>query len=382
MATITFHPLGNADCYRIDLRGGQKLLFDYADMRTTDEPGKENGSKYIDLPTELRKDLKAANRDSFDMVAFTHFDNDHVCGAASFFELWHADKYKGGDRIKMPMMWVPAWAITGSRNDLCEDGMILQAEARHRLEIGKGIRVFSRPDALKDWLAQKGIKLADRANMITDAGQVVPGWTKENHGVEFFVHSPFGSRQSDGTFTDPNNNCLVFQAVFLEGGRETKALLMGDTEYPCIQEMARITKYHGREERLAWDLVKLPHHCSYGALGPDKGKDKTVPVDEVAWLFGKQGGPGGQIVCTSETIPASGDQTQPPHRQAANYYRDVLKALGSGDKMLVTMEHPTVSAPRPMVVRRSAGITRSIAFSLQYCSTACRADSVPRASAL
>lgn len=350
MATITFYPLGNADCYLIDLPGGQKLLFDYANTRPADTPGEKSTDKRIELPTELRKDLKAANRDSFDVMVFTHFDADHVCGAASFFEMWHAEKYQGGDRIKMPMMWVPAWAITGSRNDLGEDGTILQAEARHRLEIGKGIRVFSRPDALKDWLAQRNIKLEDRKDLISDAGDVVPGWTKETHGVEFFVHSPFGSRQNDGTFTDPNSNSLVFQAVFLEGGRETKALLMADTEYPCMQDMVKITKYHKREHRLEWDLVKLPHHCSYNSLGPEKGKDKTVPVSEVAWIYEEQGRPAGQIVSTSDPIPASGDDTQPPHRQAANYYRGVLKALG-GDKMLVTMEHPTTSAPAAMVVR-------------------------------
>jgi hypothetical protein len=346
MATITFYPLGNADCYRIDLRSGQKLLFDYANTRCVDKPD----DKRIDLPVELRKDLKAAGRDFFDVVAFTHLDDDHVCGAGSFFELWHAGEYQGGGRIKMPMMWVPAWAITGSRNDLCEDGRILQAEARYRLRIGRGIRVFSRPDALKEWLAQLGIKLEDRASLITDAGQLVPGWDKAAHGVEFFVHSPFGSRQNDGTFTDPNSNSLVFQAVFLEDGRETKALLMADTEFPCLQEMVNITRYHGREERLEWDLVKLPHHCSYKSLGPDKGKDKTVPVAEAAWMYEKQGRYAGQIVCTSDEIPTTGDDTQPPHRQAANYYRSVLKALGE-DKMLVTMEHPTAGAPAPMVVR-------------------------------
>src|SRR5215208_5950612 len=118
MAKITFYPLGNADCYRIDLRGGQKILFDYANIRSAGDAN----DKRVDLPDALRKDLKAAKRDSFDVVAFTHFDNDHVCGAAEFFELRHADKYQGGDRIKMPEMWVPAWAITGSREDLCADG--------------------------------------------------------------------------------------------------------------------------------------------------------------------------------------------------------------------------------------------------------------------
>jgi hypothetical protein len=33
MHKLRFFPLGNADCCRIDLEGGEKILFDYADTR-------------------------------------------------------------------------------------------------------------------------------------------------------------------------------------------------------------------------------------------------------------------------------------------------------------------------------------------------------------
>ena len=346
MAAITFFHLGNADSYRIDLDGGEKLLFDYANMRCADDPN----DKRADLPKELRKDLRAAGRDAFDVVAFTHFDDDHVCGAAEFFELRHARKYQGGDRIKIAELWVPAWAITESKDALCEDGKILQAEARYRLEKGEGIRVFSRPEKLAAWLEGKGLTLASREHLITDAGELVPGWSKASQGVEFFVHSPFASRQDDGTLHDRNSNSLVFQAVFLVDDAETMALLMADTEYACMQEIVKITKAHDRAERLEWDLVKLPHHCSYLSLGPEKGKDKTEPVEEVAWLYETQGHRKSRIISTSDPIPRSGDQEQPPHRQAANYYKAVLKDSYSGE-FLVTMEHPTEANPAPLVAR-------------------------------
>lgn len=345
MPHITFYPLGNADSYRIDLVGGEKLLFDYADMRCADDPT----DKRADLPTELRKDLAAANRDYFDVVAFTHFDRDHVLGASEFFQLEHADRYKGDGRIEIREMWVPAWAITETRDDLCDDGKILQAEARHRLVKGEKIRVFSRPAKLEGWLAARGLTLASRAGLITDAGQTVPGWTKEGQGVEFFVHSPFASRQDDGTLTDRNSNSLVFQATFLADGRETRVLLMADTEHECMQEIVRITRLHGREDRLRWDLAKLPHHCSYLSLGPDKGTVETVPVDEVKWLYETQHGEMPRILSTSEPIPATGDEIQPPHRQTAAYYRKVARAAHG--EFLVTMEQPTTAAPQPLTVR-------------------------------
>jgi hypothetical protein len=344
MPTLTFYPLGNADCCRIDLTNGEKLLFDYADMRSKDDPS----DKRVDLPVVLREDLVAAKRADYDVVAFTHLDNDHVCGAGEFFEFAHAAKYQGNGRMKIRDLWVPAFAITETKNDICEDGKIIQAEARHRLIKGEGVRVFSRPELLKAWLAEQGLSLDARRALITDAGQLVPGWSKQTQGVEFFVHSPFASRLDDNTFIDRNTNSLVFQATFLADGRETRVLLMADSEHEILSEIVRITRLHKREERLEWDLTKLPHHCSYLSLGPDKGVDKTTPVPNVAWLYEKQGHRRSCIVSTSDPIPKSGDQIQPPHRQAANYYRDCMDTL-AGDFM-VTMEHPSASAPRPLEI--------------------------------
>jgi hypothetical protein len=345
MATITLYPLGNADSYRIDTAGGQKLMFDFADMRNPADP-KDKRAK---LPDELRADLKKSGRDSYDVVAFTHFDDDHVCGAASFFWLRHATKYQGGDRIKIDELWVPAWAITESKDDLCEDGKILQAEARFRLERGEGIRVFSRPAHLEEWLKGRDLTLASRQHLITDAGLYVPGWEPGNaKQLEMFVHSPFAWRQDDGTYDDRNTNCLVFQATFRDGGGETRVMLMGDTIYECIADFVRITRAHRREDRLKWDVVKLPHHTSWKSLGPEKGLTETKPDPDVAELYEKHGQLKPCMVSTSYPIPSDDDDDQPPHRQAANYYRRVARAKAG--EYVVTMGHPSVMAPQPMVI--------------------------------
>lgn len=357
MSTITLYPLGNADSYRIDLPGGDKLLFDYADVRDPADPN----DKRAKLPEELRADLKAAGRDFFDVVAFTHFDDDHACAAASFFWLEHSAKYQGAGRIKINELWVPAWAITETKEELCEDGKILQAEARYRLEKGERIRVFSRPERLEAWLKSRGLALASRRHLITDAGLYVPGWEPDNtKGLEMFVHSPFASRQDDGTYDDRNTNCLVFQATFRDGGGSTRALLMGDTTYECIADIVRITKAHGRTDRLKWDIVKLPHHSSYKSLGPEKGTNETKPDREVAELYETYGDIKPRLISTSKPIPSNDDDDQPPHRQAANYYRRIARQK-SGEYQ-VTMEHPSVAAPAPLVIEidwRGATVKKS-----------------------
>ena len=343
MQKLTFFPLGNADCCLIDLANGDKLLFDYADTRCRDD----KDDKRADLPGELRKDLTAANRKYYDVVAFSHLDKDHICGSSEFFYLKHDKKYQSDDRIEIREMWVPAAVIIEDKETLGEEHAVIQKEARYRLRNKTGIRVFSRPGLLKDWLGSQGMTVDEICHLVTDAGQIVPGFTKEEDGVEFFAHSPFAKRLNECEVVDRNSDSLVLQATFEDYGTETKFILGADSPHEVLSEIVDITRQHKREERLEWDIFKLPHHCSYLSLGPEKGKDKTEPVPNVKWLFEDQGRDGGIIVSTSDPIP-TGDTDQPPHRQAANYHKDNV-ASKSGE-FRVTMEFPSTSKPEPMVI--------------------------------
>jgi hypothetical protein len=348
MPKLTFYPLGNADTCLIDLADGRKVLFDFSDERNPDD----KTDKRIDLTKTLRDDLKAGRRDGYEVLAITHLDDDHTHKADEFFYLDHADKYQKGTRTKFKELWVPAAVIVESRNDLKPGAQAIQAEARHRLKKGYGIRVFSRPESLHDWLEKNGLTVKDREKFITDAGNVVPGFTLAADGLEFFVHSPFAWRQDESTVIDRNGDSLFMQLTFEVDRVQTKALLGSDVYQEALVEIVQITKKHEREHRLEWDVMKLPHHCSYKTLGPDRGDDETKPVEEVAWLFEDQMQRGGIIVSTSKPIPTKGteddESIQPPHRQAATYYRRIIR-LKDG-QFLVTMEHPSEFAPKPIII--------------------------------
>ncbi len=351
MHRLTFYPLGssqNADTTLIDLDNGKKLLFDFAAVANLSDP-KEKG---IDLPKTMGDDLSTANKSGYDITAFTHLDDDHTRGADEFFYFDHSKKHQSEDRYIFGTLWVPANVITESRNDLTTASKLIQAEARYRLEKGYGVRVFSRPKKLEDWLKSKGLTLKSREDLITDAGQLAPDLTLAGDGVEFFVHAPFAWRQDEKTVIDRNGDSLVMQATFTFNEQLTRFFVGSDVAYGPLSEIVQISKSHGNEDRLLWDVMGLPHHCSYKTLGPDRGKDKTEPVEDVEWLFETQGQSGCIIVSSSKPIPSKGTSAdkddQPPHRQAANYYRDV--ASNKDGEFVVTMEHPKVSAPKPVVV--------------------------------
>jgi hypothetical protein len=344
MAKLTFYPLGNADCCLIDLANGKKVLFDFGNQG---DPS-DKDDKRCDLATLLRENMQAAKKDTYDILAITHLDDDHTHGAEDFFYLEHNKKYQGKGRYKFTTMWVPAGLITEDTGELDTSAEIIQTEAQWRLRNKKGIRVFSRPEALADWLKAEGIKLQDVKHLITDAGNLAPELSLKADQVEFFVHSPFAWRQDESTVVDRNRNSLVMQATFEEGSKITRAILGSDICYEAIADIVKTTKRKKREERLESDIIKLPHHCSYTTIGPEKGRSKTKPTDDTKWLFETQSHSGCIIVSPSQPIPSE-TTDQPPHRQAAAYYREDVVEPKNGE-FLVTMESPSISDPQPIEI--------------------------------
>ncbi|MFN3132464.1 hypothetical protein [Roseibium sp.] len=350
-AYITFFPIGNADATLIRLADDRLVMMDFAHQGNPDNPS----DKRCDLPKEVRDAMDDAGQESFSAVAFTHLDDDHICKATEFFWLEHASKYQGGDRVKIDELWVPAAAII--EDGLEDEARIIRQEARYRLKQGKGIKVFSRPGMLKDFLDKNGIKLADRMHCIVDAGKLVPTFSINGpEKAEFFVHSPFASRTKEGELVDRNRDSIVVQLTMAEGANKTRTILGSDVDHEALTRIVNTTRRHGNKERLEWDILHLFHHCSYKSLSNEKGSDKTLPVPEVKWLMEEQSAHRAIVISPSKPIPAKGskedEDVQPPHRQAANYYKGVTSDIQGQFK--VTMETPSEARPRPIRVKITA----------------------------
>lgn len=332
---ITFFNIGNADTTLIRLSSGKNVLWDYANMQ---------GEKHCDLSKELNKRMP---KSYFDVVCFTHCDRDHVNGIGDYFYLEHAAKYQSAERKKINDLWVPAATLLESRNDYCDCAKILKAEAKHRfLVMKRNIKVFSKPDELKSWVDEQGVKFSDVSHLIVDAGKLVPGWNKEQDGIEFFVHSPFKGQVDNNKVIDRNNAAIIVQAVF--GNKtETKMILGSDADSDTLADIVKISKWNKNDIRLEWDIFHLCHHCSHNALNNlEKGRTKTMPVPEVKWLMETQARQKCLLISPSDKIPSC-DTNQPPHKQTYNYYKEDVADKNSG-MIKVTMEHPNMNLPKPM----------------------------------
>ncbi|EAS50797.1 conserved hypothetical protein [Aurantimonas manganoxydans SI85-9A1] len=342
-AYFTVYPLGNADTNLTRFANNDLMVVDYADRRDPND----RYDKRIDLAEALKGELEDADRDSFRVAVFTHLDEDHVDGAGDFFWFEHTSAKQSSDRVKMDELWVPAAALTEKK--LQDDARSIWKEARYRLKNGRGIKVFSRPQALAGLLAEWGLTVEDREDCFVDAGQTVPGFDLDgDEQAEFFVHSPFAWRQDDG-LVDRNQNAIVMQMTLRDGGEDSHILLGADIEHETLSEIVRTSRKYGNSDRLEWDVLKLFHHCSYLALSSEKGDDVTEPVEDVKWLFEELARQKEIIISPSWPIPAKGsaedDDKQPPHRQAANYYKRIIK--DSDGQFIVTMESPTTAKPKP-----------------------------------
>ena len=339
MATITFYPLGNADSSLTKFEDGRLMLIDYCDCKDPND----KKDRRIDLPEELRAELARRDREDFDMVAFTHADNDHVAGAEDFFWLDHADKYQGEGRVRIKELWVPANSILEQETE--GSARAIRQEARYRVKKNGGVRVFGNRGCLDEWLKVEGIKPETRHHLITHAGELVPGFSRDEGNAELFVHSPFAFRML-GEEVDRNNACLVLQVAFFAGGNPYRVMFSGDAEWEAWRDIDYISQKNGNSDRLKWDGFKIAHHCSYTALGPEKGDEETEPALEVAHLF-DQGQPGCILVSSSEPIPTE-DTDLPPHKQAAAYYERV-RTKKEGE-FVITMETPSTEHPEPIII--------------------------------
>ncbi|PKB13757.1 hypothetical protein [Janthinobacterium sp. 64] len=343
---IVFYPVGNGDTCQIILENGKRILMDYRHRKKT-ETGE---GPEINLKARLKKELKDARRNSFDVVAFTHGDSDHIENSTEFFELTHAAKYQGEGRVKIDTLWVPAALVleNATNDQQSAEFIIWRQEARYRLKQGTGIRVFSKPEKLKGWLEENGLTLESRRHLITDAGKIAPDLSLDADGVEFFCHSPFIKHVDEGDDLR-NAASLIFNVRFRQGESHYDFLAVGDSEWCVLEDIVKTTKAHGNMDRLAWDLYNIPHHCSYLALSDVKGTYETVPkpyVEDIL-LAGKEGSYIVSSSCPILDTKEGREQIQPPHIQAKRCYQRYLDKT-NGAKFLVTMEEPNATRPQPL----------------------------------
>jgi beta-lactamase superfamily II metal-dependent hydrolase len=152
---------------------------------------------------------------------------------------------------------------------------------------------------------------------------------------EAFLHAPF----KDDCAKERNATSVAMQVTLTDGGDSGQLLLFGDLAYETVIKIFNYSTEKGRTERLAWDVLLAPHHCSKSVMYVD-GELKQDVLDEIE----ANGNTGSTIVSSSNEIPTTDKPTaNPPHRAAADRYMEIA------DRFVCTMEHGTTASPEPVV---------------------------------
>ena len=100
---------------------------------------------------------------------------------------------------------------------------------------------------------------------------------------------------------------------------------------------------------MLWDVFKVPHHCSYTAIGPEKGVDETKPTDEVKWLCETQGRERHIDDVHQQVDPDQGQRRGQGCAAAASASGRLLQEVANAKdgQFKVTMDLPSASKPKP-----------------------------------
>ena len=320
---IKFYPVGNADCTLVKLDNGRTIIIDCCFREVAND--KDGNPTIFDVKKDLLNELKKTDGHPYvDLFINTHPHKDHIVGFDEHFYCGNPKDYdeeKHADKIIIGELWVTPETLT---NDVASDVEPLRKEAKRRRKL------YTDDD---DYHGEEGNYLRivgyDKDKEFDSRYGYVPGKiVKKANGhnfswLEIFIHAPFKEEVTDSKEKgDKNLTSIVMQFGFKVEEREDivcKAILGGDAEHPV---WTHIIENNSDEEKLKWNLLLAPHHCSWSFFGSDSKSD-DISESAVTMLNDYQIGDLAHIIASSDKI--EDNDNNPPSYKAKEQYKKYLK---------------------------------------------------------
>lgn len=335
---VMFWPVGTGDSTTIVVDDRHVVQVDLRDM------AKADGADSVAAPVV---DVLAAclpKRDGkpyLSAFVLTHADLDHCCGFADLLKAVTI-----GELWATPRLWRE---YQDSDVVICEDAHAFQREADRRVKATLDAVARGERPASGDRLLVVGYD-SDRgqhayaglpAEYLTGPGHVVASLDGDNVSGSFeaFIHAPF----RDDCAAARNETSLALQVTLRDdSGADGRVLLLGDLAHDTIMKIFAYSQEHDRQERVAWDVLLAPHHCSKSVMYVDGELQQ-----DVLSAFERHARHKPVIVASSNPVPGRNDHgDNPPHAIAKARY---LQILDGSDQFICTQEWPREDCPAPVV---------------------------------
>jgi hypothetical protein len=327
-AKVSFFPVACGDMTLVKTDNGKNVLIDINVRQAADDPDDDTPDVIAQLKERLPKDSEG--RHYVDAFLLSHPDEDHCRGLKKHFHLGPlADYVKGSGKIVIREMWSSPIVFRRRQKDhkLCDDAQAWATEARRRVKRFRNLGYCPTNERILILGEDIDGKTDDLGDILV---KVDENWTRINgeddgtFSAELLAPLPAIDDEEEEVLS--KNNSSVISLIQLSSGSIADAcrfLSGGDAE---VEIWERLWERHedNAEQRLGYDLLQTPHHCSWHSLSHDSwsklGEDAEVSEDARNALG--QPRDGATIVASSKTI--TDDDSDPPCIRAKREYESIL----------------------------------------------------------
>ncbi len=346
---VVFWPVGTGDSTTIVLGGNLVMQVDLRDMKAADEDDAVVAAVIDRLEETLpQPDGKTPYLAVF---ALTHADSDHCCGFGDLLE----------SSILIGEIWATPrlWRELSEDKPMCEDAQRFQGEVERRVDAtlkaiedgkepasGNRVRIIGYDE---DRELHSYAELPDE--YFTFPGDVITKVDGEDIADRFeaFVHAPF----KDNCAGDRNDTSLALQVQLkADDGTVGRLLFLGDLAYPIIKMIFENSEAAGNSDRVEWDVLLSPHHCSKKAMYAEGEDGEEELKQDLLDLLQEHASPDARVIASSLPFRDKDEKgNNPPHLLARNAYESITDY-----PVLCTGEYPSEDEPRPVVFALEPGL--------------------------
>ena len=333
---FVFWPIGTGDSSTIVVVEDDIVV--QVDLHHLESAGDDDDPR-TPIVDELERLLpKRDKRPYLAVFILTHPDKDHILGFKDLL-----------DRVDIGEIWHTPRIFREYNKDLCDDAIAFKNEVKRRRDktietggdtsSGDRVRVIGHDDIFEN----------DDYKDFPDKWRSIPSDIVSkldgedlSESFEAFIHAPF----KDNAAGERNETSLALHITLKEGEKVGKTLLLGDLSYPTIKQIFDITKERERPERLEWNALLSPHHCSKKVMyWKESDDDKEQFKPDIMDDFESAQLDPAYIIASSDSDFSDKKGKNPPHAKARKRYEEILE---SNELFKCTQEHPNTEDPEPI----------------------------------
>lgn len=331
VAKVDFFRVGDGDMTLIRLESGRTILIDCNIRNAADDENEDAADVAKQLKDLLGRD--SDDRPFVDAMLLSHPDQDHCRGLERHFHLGLlADYAKGSEKIVIREMWSSPIVFRRASKDhtLCSDADAWCKEARRRIRTFRSQNFFPESERvliLGEDIGGKTENLGTILVKIDETWDHINGSTDSTFSALLIAPLNAKDDEEEDLLSKNDSSTIARFQISADGVADACRFLTGGDAGVAVWERVWDRNKGSAAEKLGYDMLLAPHHCSWRSLSWDSWSEngERAQVSQAARDALGQARSGATIVASSKTI--TDDDADPPCIRAEREYKDLLRGV-------------------------------------------------------